>query len=104
MVADRQVRRLWKMLSRGKTLEVSALASGMDVKTARKYRDSEKFPSEIKRDRHWRTRLDSYAMVWPKIGELLENNHGLEAKTIFDWLQRKYPGKYQDSFLLYILQ
>jgi len=87
------------MLSRGKTLEVSALASGMDVKTARKYRDSEKFPSEIKRDRHWRTRLDSYAVVWPKIGELLENNHGLEAKTIFDWLQRKYPGKYQDGQL-----
>jgi hypothetical protein len=99
MVADKQVRRLREMLSRGKTLVVSALASGMDLKTARKYRDSNKFPSELKQDRYWRTRLDPYEAVWPKIGELLENNHGLEATTIFDWLQRKYPGKYQDGQL-----
>ena len=48
MISDDQVRRLKKMLSRGKNLKVSALTSGMDAKTARKYRDLEKLPSELK--------------------------------------------------------
>jgi len=99
MVKDRQVRRLREMLSRGKTLEVSALVSGMDVKTARKYRDSDKFPSELKQERYWRTRSDPYESVWSEISELLKNNPGLEAKTIFDWLQRRNPGEFQDGQL-----
>jgi len=99
MVEDKQVRRLRKMLSEGKTLELSALASGMDVKTARKYRDSNKFPSELKQERYWRTRLDPYKSVWCEIEDLLGNNPGLEAKTIFDWLQRRNPGEFQDGQL-----
>jgi len=99
MVKDQQVRRLKKMLSKGKTLEVSAIASGMDVKTARKYRDSNKFLSEHKHKRYWRTRLDPYELVWPKVSDLLENNPGLEGKTIFDWLQRRNPGEFQDGQL-----
>ncbi len=39
MITDNQVRKLKKYLSQGKTLEVSAARSGMDEKTARKYRD-----------------------------------------------------------------
>jgi len=31
--------------------------------------------------------------------ELLENNSGLEAKTLFEVLQREHPGKYQDGQL-----
>ena len=87
------------MLSEGKTLELSALASGMDVKTARKYRDLNKFPSELKQERHWRTRSDPYKSVWFEIEDLLANNPGLEAKTIFDWLQRRNPGEFQDGQL-----
>ena len=101
MVEDKQVRRLRKMLSEGKTLELSALASGMDVKTARKYRDSSKFPSELKQERksHWITRSDPYRRVWSEIKDLLENNPGLEATTIFTWLQRRNPGEFQDGQL-----
>jgi len=87
------------MLSKGKTLEVSALASGMDLKTARKDRDFKKIPSELKQDHHWQTRSDPYEEVWPKIRELLENNHGLEATTILEWLQKEYQGKYQNGQL-----
>jgi len=99
MVNDLQVRRLKKMLSKGKTLEVSALVSGMDVKTARKYRELGKLPSELKRDRHWRTREDPFKDVWPEIRALLENNSGLESTTLFDWLQRHNPGEFQDGQL-----
>jgi len=38
MINDQQVRRLKRMLSGGKKLYESALRSGMDEKTARKYR------------------------------------------------------------------
>jgi len=99
MVSDDQVRRLKKMLSRGKNLKVSALISGMDVKTARKYRDSEKLPSELKKDHNWRTREDPFADDWLNVKPLLENNPGLEATTIFKWLQRENPDKYQDGQL-----
>ena len=27
----------------------------------------------------------------------IEENPGLEAKTLFEWLQREYPGRYQDG-------
>ena len=99
MVQDDQIRRLKKMLSRGKNLKLSALASGMDVKTARKYRDSDKLPSELKKEHNWRTREDPFAEDWLKVKSLLENNPGLEATTIFKWLQRVNSGKYQDGQL-----
>ena len=99
MVSNDQVRRLKKMLSRGKNLKVSALASGMDVKTARKYRDSDKLPSELQKEHNWRTREDPFADDWLKVKSLLENNPGLEATTIFKWLQRENSGKYQDGQL-----
>lgn len=99
MVNDNQVRRLWKMLNKGKSLEKSALMSGMDVKTARKYRESGKLPSEIVSERHWHTRQDPFESVWPEVLELLDNNPGLEGKTIFEWLQRRYPRDFQDGQL-----
>jgi len=99
MVNDQQVRRLWKMLNTGNSLQMSALKSGMDVKTARKYRDLGHLPSEAIPMRYWRTREDPFQAVWPVILDLLENNSGLEAKTIFDWLQRSNPGEFQDGQL-----
>ena len=38
MVTDRQVRKLFKFLSLGKTRSAAALESGMTEKTARRYR------------------------------------------------------------------
>jgi hypothetical protein len=45
MVNDQQVRKLKNMLQNNKTLRESALCSGMDEKTARKYRDAAELPS-----------------------------------------------------------
>lgn len=73
--------------------------TNMDVKTARKYLNLCKVPSQVKRDHTWRTREDPFEDSWPGIKELLENNDGLEAKTIFESLQRTTPGKYQDGQL-----
>lgn len=101
MVTDIQVRKLKKYLSQGKTLGVAALQAGMDEKTGRKYRDLSKMPSEIKaeRIRDWRTREDPFDEIWESIVPFLQSNAGLEAKTLFDHIQRLYPGRYSDGQL-----
>ncbi len=101
MITDNQVRKLKKYLAQGKTLEVSAIKSGMDEKTARKYRDQDKLPSKIKaaRVREWRTREDPFEDVWSIAEPFLELNEGLEAKTLFEHLQRQFPGHFSDGQL-----
>jgi hypothetical protein len=99
MVTDHQVRRLKKMLSEGKKLSTSALKAEMDEKTARKYRDTGDLPSELKVDHTWRTRVDPFEDAWGEVTEMLSTEPRLEALTIFQDLQRKYPGKYQDGQL-----
>jgi hypothetical protein len=99
MVTDRQVKRLWRVLSSGKTLAQAADKANMDEKTARKYRDLGRLPSEVAPQRSCRTREDPFAEVWPEVHEQLQEAPGLEAKTLLVWLQGKYPGKFDDSQL-----
>ena len=82
-----------------KTQEIAASMAGMDVKTARKYLRTRVLPSERKAERHWRTRKDEFSDVWPEVKEQLSANPGLEAKTIFAALQRKYPERFADGQL-----
>jgi hypothetical protein len=99
MVTDKQVRILMKALHSEKTKATAAAKAGMDEKTARKYKRLGKLPSELKSEHNWRTREDPFADIWPEIRAQLDINPGLEAKTIFDHIQQKYPGKYMDGQL-----
>lgn len=99
MVKDEQVRRLNRLMKEGKTLEVASAKAGMDEKTARKYRKAGKYPSEAKKEHKWRTREDIFEEVWEEVKALLEVNSGLEAKTVFEELQRRYPGRFADGSL-----
>jgi hypothetical protein len=99
MVSDKQVRGLFKLLAMGKTLRVAAARADMDEKTARKYKKLGKLPSEVKVSHTWRTRPDPFAEVWGEVKSKLEINPGLEAKTLFQYLQRKYPGQFPDGQL-----
>ena len=99
MVTDEEAKRLWQALSSGKSLAQSAARANMDEKTARKYRRLGRLPSEVVPERTWRTREDPFVEVWPEVHELLEDAPGLEAKTLFAWLQTKYSGKFDDSQL-----
>jgi hypothetical protein len=97
---DRQVRRLRASLMTGKSLKAAAMRADMDEKTARKYRKVGKLPSEIGAwPREWRTREDPFADVWEEVRAQLVASPGLEAKTLFLWLQRTYPGRFQDGQL-----
>jgi hypothetical protein len=99
VVTDKQVRRLMELLGKGKSLATSAAKADMDEKTARKYRGLGKLPNEVKVDHTWRTREDPFAEIWQEVKEKLQFNAGLEAKTLFEDLQRRYPGQFSDGQL-----
>jgi transposase len=94
MVTDTQVRRLKRLSKTEATQELAAAKAGMDPKTARKYLADGRLPSERSADRDWRTRADPFADVWDQIRGQLEAHPALEAKTIFEALQEKYPGEF----------
>ncbi|MFP5209397.1 MAG: IS21 family transposase [Acidobacteriota bacterium] len=79
--------------------EIAASKAGMDAKTARKYRRLGRVPSELAAAPRWRTRPDPFEDVWEEVRELLDGSSGLEAKTLFEYLQRIYPGRFQDGQL-----
>ena len=97
MVTDEQVRRLRKLSNTEKNQEIAAAKAGMDPTTARRYRSLERLPSELKKERPWRTRGDPFSEVWDAVQKQIEESPGLEAKTLFEWLQRKYPGRFSDG-------
>jgi len=97
MVTDREVRRLMELLGKGMNLATAAAKADMDEKTARKYRSLGKLPHEVRADHFWRTREDPFDDFWAGVEEHLEINPGLEAKTLFEDLQRRYPGRLGDG-------
>jgi hypothetical protein len=100
MITNQQVRKLRRLDGQGIAKEVAALRVGMDAKTARKYRRLGKLPSEVvSMDRNWRTRPDPFAEVWAEIEAKLQVSAGLEAKTLFADLQRRFPGRFSDGQL-----
>ncbi|HET9321861.1 MAG TPA: IS21 family transposase [Bryobacteraceae bacterium] len=99
MVSDQQVKRLWRLVRTELTLEVAAAKAGMDAKSARKYLRDRRLPSEMKQKHNWRTRPDPFAAVWEEIRQRLEVEPGLQAKTIFEHLQRTEAGRFADGQL-----
>src|SRR5450631_459250 len=80
-----------------KNQEIAASKAGMDPTTARRYRDLERLPSELKKEREWRTREDPFSHVWDAVQRQVQESPRLEAKTLFEWLQREYPGQFSDG-------
>ncbi len=96
---DGDVCRLWDALGRGMTLVEAARFAGMSLPTARKYWRSGRMPSEMQEPRAWRTRKNPFEEVWPEIEAMLREEPRLKAKTIFEELQAKEPGRFQDGQL-----
>ncbi len=97
---DAQVRLLMKERNQGKTQEQAAVKANLrSRKTVAKYEKQGKLPSELQAPRSYRTRPDAFTEVWDEVTIMLESAPGLEAKTLFEWLQEKYPGAYQENQL-----
>ena len=100
IATDAQVRKLMEEFSKHGKLGLAAARAGVDPKTARKYRDEGKLPSEMKAPRTWRTREDPFDEVWPVIVSKLDDAPEFEAKTLFEWLLTTAPeGTYEPGQL-----
>ena len=81
------------------TLAQAASKAGMDEKTARKYRQVKQLPSLTGKPHGWRTRPDPFEEVGGEIEEILRVHPTVQAKTMFEYLGRKYPGRFQEGQL-----
>jgi hypothetical protein len=97
MVSEQQVKRLWRLVGQKRALEVAVAKAGMDPKTARKYLRDRRLPSEMRQKHTWRTRPDPFADCWDEIRQLLAVEPGLQAKTIFEYLQQAHPDRFNDG-------
>src|SRR5260370_29864522 len=94
-ITDGQVKRLWRFLDGRQPLSAAATKTGMDRKTARRYRNMRELPSDREQPRDWRTRSDPFDGVWDEVAAHLEREPALQPKTLFEWLQEKYPGRFE---------
>ena len=95
MMTDQQVRLLMTWFKRGLPVVTAAAKAGMSEGTARKYRRLGKVPSELRVAHTWRTRADPFEEVWAEVEVLVEQDKGLQAKTVFEELGRRYPGRFE---------
>jgi transposase InsO family protein len=78
---------------------LASMRAGMDRKTGRKYVAAGQLPSEMVKERDWRTREDAFIEHWPEVEARLVEAPALEAKTLFELLVEKYPGRYEPGQL-----
>ena len=97
MIKDGQVRKLRGLLANGASLAMAARKTGMDEKTARKYRADSELPSQRSTVRNWRTRKDPFEEVWGEVESQLDAEPSLRAFALFGWLQEQYPGRFGES-------
>jgi len=77
----------------------AAAKAGISERSGRRIEKAEITPG-VKTKRPWRTRKDSFAGVWEsEIVAILEQNFELQPLTLFEYLNGKYPGKFQRSTL-----
>lgn len=96
MVTDAQVRLLRQKMIEGKTQEAASAAAGMSVRTGRAWQDGP-LPSQTKRSRDWRTRIDPFSEVWERdVAPLLaaDTRSVLDGKTLMAVLDDRYPGRF----------
>lgn len=99
MLNDHQVRKLFMERIKKPTISAAAASAGVSERAARKYLKMNKLPSEVMKPHDWKTREDAFEEVWEEVREKLDINPGLQAKTLFWYLQRKYEGRFDDGQL-----
>lgn len=86
--------------SNGKTQEQAAVKANLrSRKTVSKYEQMGLMPSEMKKERSYRTRTDPFEEDWQVLNKMLVEAPELEAKTMFEWLKERQPGKYEEGQL-----
>jgi transposase len=91
MITSQQRTRLVTEFQRTGSVSMSAIKSGMDRKTARKYLKDPERLSQPRPARDWRTRADPLAAVWLEAEPRLRAAPELEARALFEHLLMLRP-------------
>jgi len=98
MAATRQqVKIFMSQREQGKTQAAAAAKAGISERTGRRLEGTGTRPAG--NPRHWRTRNDPFAAVWDEVARQLGTEPELQALTLLEWLQERYPGQYPDKLL-----
>ena len=98
-VTKQQVRVYMSTRETGHRQVTAAAKAGISERTARRLERRERLAGQVKK-RDWRTRPDPFEEVWgSELVPLLEAHPHLEAITLLEALQERYPGGYPDELL-----
>lgn len=97
-ISDFQVLK-YKAQRRQHSQAAAAAKAGISERSARRIDVLEELPSQ-RPERQWRTRIDPLAAVWDaELLPLVQCNPQLNAVSLLEELQRRYPGAYGDGML-----
>ncbi len=83
--------------NQGKPQITAAAKAGISERSGRRIENNEILPGN-KPKRHWRTRQNPFSDIWEsEIVPMLIKTPELKPKTLFEYLQGKYPGQYGSS-------
>jgi hypothetical protein len=97
MKKDAEVLLYMRERKKGTTQALAAARAGMSLKTARKYEQVGKLPSQLKQPHTWRSRPNPFEADWPWVVEQLERDPALQGTTLFALLCAWQPGKYRPT-------
>lgn len=97
-ITDHQVHKYKQ--HRNKLSQIASAAKvGISERSARRIEDAQSLPSQ-RPQRNWRTREDPLSAVWDsEVIPLLQTDARLNAVTLLEELQRRYPGQWDTSVL-----
>ena len=98
-ITDKQVKIYMNSRESGNTQALSSAKAGISERTGRDIEHGKRQAPQRKQ-RHWRTRPDPLAQVWAsELEPMLEQTPGLQAITLLEYLQARYPSQYADTVL-----
>lgn len=91
MITKQQYRKLMSEHQATGSVTKSAMKADVSQPTARKYLAAGQTPEQLQAKRHWRTRPDPLAGIWPQAEAMLLAAPGLEARVLFEHLWTHAP-------------
>ncbi|MBF0469425.1 MAG: IS21 family transposase [Desulfamplus sp.] len=96
-INNNQIRIYMSLRTEGKEQITAAAKAGISESTGRRIETGEISASQ-KPSRDWRTRKDPFEEIWESdVVPLLTASPELQPRTLFEELQKRYPGKYSNS-------
>lgn len=94
MINRRQYNQLVYEYNQRANMNESAMKACVSRHTARKYLLAGQGPDELKKEHLWQTRKNPFEAIWGEVVVMLGRAAELQAGTIFEELQERYPGRF----------